>query len=157
MYSSGCPIYASWVRWCRLGVFQSGLEEMSAIQYPSSQARFIIFKNDFRVKIGNQSPPLAELRLRQLVGFDLRLRPWRNTGRFRPHRQLAVTPPTTSEFELIEKEASYATAVKKIKQSKSLLSFMNCCSWWESDQFTAVKIQLAKQSRKGQMDSQLVA
>jgi hypothetical protein len=62
-----------------------------------------------------------------------------------------------SQFDLIEKEATEATAVKKVASTSNLLSFINCCSWWQSDQFTAVKILLAKQTRKGDLGSQMVA
>lgn len=37
------------------------------------------------------------------------------------------------------------------------MSFVNCLAWFESDQFTAVKIVLSKQSKKGTIHSNYVA
>ena len=47
--------------------------------------------------------------------------------------------------------------MKKLQRSSNLLTLINCCSWWQADQFTAVKILLAKHTRKGDLTSQMVA
>jgi hypothetical protein len=42
-------------------------------------------------------------------------------------------------------------------KKNNLFNLINCCSWWQSEQFTAVKLLLAKQTRKGTMTTHFVA
>ncbi len=58
---------------------------------------------------------------------------------------------------MIEKEGSYATAVRKIEKKRNIMNFINCCSWFDNSKFTAVKIVLSKRTRKGSFNDSFIA
>lgn len=58
---------------------------------------------------------------------------------------------------MIEREGTYATAVKKIEKKKTFINFINCCSWFKTERFTAVKIILSKHTKKGSFKDTFIA
>ena len=55
--------------------------------------------------------------------------------------------PLSRNFEMVERQLCYATAIKK-QRKKSILDLLNCLNWWEtSSKITAIKINIIKNDK----------
>lgn len=91
---------------------------------------FYIFKHEIIRKIIEHSHYTDQSEQQQRIRLLLHLRSRRYPRYLWKGCRWSVVQQIDRSFDMIEREASYATAVKKIEKKRKMLSLVNCFAWF---------------------------